>query len=98
MLTRRVLGCSLSRWVLPSVRLGITGGETATGTGEPSTSTKTSISTDQPVRGRDPGRGAGERNGSITRSTGKGLPIGTRAHGTSIPRQTVQPWTAVRVN
>jgi len=36
-------------------------------------------------------------NGSTTRSTGKGFPTGTRGLGTSIPRQTVQPRTAVRV-
>ncbi len=43
------------------------------------------------------GRGRRESSGSTTRSTGKGFPTGTRGHATSIPRQTVQPWTTVRV-
>ena len=43
------------------------------------------------------GEGARASNGSTTRSTGKGFPTGTRGHATSIPRQTVRPWTTVRV-
>ena len=50
---------------------------------------------------RPSGQGPGEvqraSSGSTTRSTGKGFPTGTRGHATSIPRQTVRPWTTVRV-
>jgi len=71
-------------------------------TGEPSISTGAPPSTGPPSLGRDPPRqGPGEvqraSNGSTTRSTGKGFPTGTRGLGTSIPRQTVRPWTTVRV-
>ena len=71
-------------------------------TGEPSISTGAPPSTGPPSRGRDPPReGPGEvqraSNGSTTRSTGKGFPTATRGPATSIPRQTVRPWTTVRV-
>ena len=44
-----------------------------------------------------PVEGPRQSSGSTTRSTGKGFPIATRLRRTSIPRQTVQPRTAVRV-
>ena len=50
---------------------------------------------DETLRGS--GEGARASNGSTTRNTGKGFPTGTRGRATSIPRQTVQPWTTVRV-
>ena len=52
---------------------------------------------DETLRDRSRGRGQRASNGSTTRSTGKGFPTATRGLATSIRRQTVRPWTTVRV-
>jgi hypothetical protein len=86
--------------VSPLARPGMGMGAMPIITGEASisTGTPTSTSTGQEGRSRDPpGQGARASNGSTTRSTGKGFPTATRGLATSIRRQTVRPWTTVRV-
>ena len=96
--TRPGRQCSPSRWVSPSGRPGGGMGAMPSITGEPSISTEASTLTGRAGRRRGL-LGEGERasNGSTTRSTARELPTGTRGRATSILRQTVRPWIAVKV-